>query len=523
MNEPQSLSVYVRALDKDGLHVLAELSRRRNEIRERWFKDAESLEEYAVLEAWVGELASVTERMEAELPQVKPELLPRAYAWLGHLLSVSGSQARASTMLAEAEVRCDSEWLRARITLDRGVIALTERLSQIAERELLLAQSLFEACGDLLSASDAAIHLARCYSGQGKSSEALEILSTQLESCPSGGLLQLRALLELARTHLDRFDVDRAEALNDEAAAIAPPNVFEVQYRLLWHRSELAWWRESWVDARLRFAELTSLCESASRRVHLAYSTHAFAALEFDAGDFSRALTLTREALRMAQALDAAPLVFTASLLEASALVSLGERDAAIKIYRSLRPSNSVTTHARIAVGHCAMTELLLAAHARSESEAAAFDAAAKANIAALAERTEHGVRWAESTFALRVLSRRVQAYAAPRNLAHLLTVKPKPLAVDPSTGSISLDTGERITVAHRPVLARVLKCLAQHASTRPGQPVTLDELLAAGWPKDRATRASLVGRLRVAVATLRQLALEDVLVTHEQGYSLNL
>jgi excisionase family DNA binding protein len=72
-----------------------------------------------------------------------------------------------------------------------------------------------------------------------------------------------------------------------------------------------------------------------------------------------------------------------------------------------------------------------------------------------------------------------------------------------------------------RSALPRLLWRLVLGHLETPGRGVTAEHLLCAGWPGERMREAAGAHRLRVAIATLRKLALADALRTVEGGYAL--
>lgn len=81
---------------------------------------------------------------------------------------------------------------------------------------------------------------------------------------------------------------------------------------------------------------------------------------------------------------------------------------------------------------------------------------------------------------------------------------------------------GERVQLAKRPALCRLLARLAQVHLERPGGGVPVDELLEHCWPAERMQYQAGLNRLRVAVATLRKLGLTAFIETTEEGYRIS-
>lgn len=81
---------------------------------------------------------------------------------------------------------------------------------------------------------------------------------------------------------------------------------------------------------------------------------------------------------------------------------------------------------------------------------------------------------------------------------------------------------GDRVSLKQRRPLRLVLQRLVEERSAHPGRPLDWEDLLAAGWPRERVIPSAGAHRVRVAVSTLRKLGLKDVLVTVPEGYLLD-
>jgi predicted ATPase len=81
---------------------------------------------------------------------------------------------------------------------------------------------------------------------------------------------------------------------------------------------------------------------------------------------------------------------------------------------------------------------------------------------------------------------------------------------------------GGRHSIARKITLQRILVCLAEARLKRPGEAVSHDELFSRGWPEERMVHNAAVNRLRVALARLRQLGLDDWLIGLRGGYLLD-
>jgi len=68
----------------------------------------------------------------------------------------------------------------------------------------------------------------------------------------------------------------------------------------------------------------------------------------------------------------------------------------------------------------------------------------------------------------------------------------------------------------------RVLTELAVAREASPGDAVSAEQLIAAGWPGERMQTEAARKRLRTAIWTLRKLGLEGILLTRDDGYLLD-
>jgi hypothetical protein len=63
---------------------------------------------------------------------------------------------------------------------------------------------------------------------------------------------------------------------------------------------------------------------------------------------------------------------------------------------------------------------------------------------------------------------------------------------------------------------------LARRRLDAPGEGVPVEEVVRAGWPRERISATAALNRAYVALATLRKLGLRDLIVTGAGGYLLN-
>lgn len=87
---------------------------------------------------------------------------------------------------------------------------------------------------------------------------------------------------------------------------------------------------------------------------------------------------------------------------------------------------------------------------------------------------------------------------------------------------SFVLRDGDRVDLSRRASLRRLLAALARAQIEHPAAVLSVDDLLSAGWPGQRVQPEAAATRVRVAIATLRKLGLQELLLTRDGGYLLD-
>jgi predicted ATPase len=120
-----------------------------------------------------------------------------------------------------------------------------------------------------------------------------------------------------------------------------------------------------------------------------------------------------------------------------------------------------------------------------------------------------------EARFALRMTRRMLDGATAPA---------PKTIAtlrVDRNGRWFDVH-GERVELGRRGALRRILVALVEARFESPDRGLKQADLVAAGWPGERVLALAAATRVRVAIATLRQLGLRSHLLTRDDGYVLD-
>ncbi len=78
------------------------------------------------------------------------------------------------------------------------------------------------------------------------------------------------------------------------------------------------------------------------------------------------------------------------------------------------------------------------------------------------------------------------------------------------------------VTLPERSPLRRILQTFAERRIEAPGDAVSIDDVIRAGWPSEKIGADAAANRAHVALASLRKLGLRDVLVHGGGGYLLS-
>jgi hypothetical protein len=95
----------------------------------------------------------------------------------------------------------------------------------------------------------------------------------------------------------------------------------------------------------------------------------------------------------------------------------------------------------------------------------------------------------------------------------------PLVLVIGPDAAWFSVPGGERQRLGR--ALRRILVALIDNHASRPGAPLSMWEILEAGWPGERPVFEAGANRVYVAIARLRSRGLRDVIDRFEDGYRL--
>lgn len=486
---------------------------------EQWFGSSLAIEAVAARAEIDADFAPWIARFHRAMDTIDPSLQAVAQLWLGRLYAGSMSHSEASAALARAEAGALSAREGALLALSRGMLANARRAWSDAVRELRTSRAAFERDGDALGALLSATQLGHTLTAMGHLVEAHDELWSVRAQVPSEGVAAARWTVTMAalQSHRGEHEEARAQIAEVERALSRTHTAALAVWGLaITTRAELDAWREDYDGASAALQSLAQRARDAGSPVYEGFARYSQAMFEFDAGRIERSLEIGADIAAIGRAIDVATLIDGAALVRAAALAALGRRGEALVEYRSVRPPFNVDSQPSYGVGQLAKIELLLVPGAASEADRASWIERAHKRAALLCARVEQGALFCESTLTNRLLWRRLQRVALSSGAPLPATDAARARCVSPDGAAFVLCSGERVSLRHRPVLVRVLATLAASEG-----PISIEPLARAAWPEDRSSSASMKARVRVAVATLRQLGLGDAIETVSNGYRL--
>jgi hypothetical protein len=103
-------------------------------------------------------------------------------------------------------------------------------------------------------------------------------------------------------------------------------------------------------------------------------------------------------------------------------------------------------------------------------------------------------------------------------------TAAPRPgvMCIHETERSFQIDGEARVILRRRHAPWLVLKRLAEERQHAPGHGLSVEELVAAGWPGETILPSAAASRLYFVIRELRKAGLERVLLTVAEGYMLD-
>lgn len=455
----------------------------------------------------------------APTPPLARALLARAW---GRRL-VNGAEARADVERAVVVARSVGDLaLEGRALSDLAVMARMrgspEAAREIHKEALLLLRSTDDTralAGSLCNFGIASRQAGRLEEAERCYAESLRAFRDLDNRCMAAAVLAARGVLRRERGEMAGARADLEEAIETTRVYGDPFTAAAALATLASLHQEAG-----------RFAEAAALLEEAldanresDARVGVGLTLGALGDLHRERGALGEAQASYERALAIACELGHASgrAAWTAAL--AGVRAELGDPRAALGALTEAETiARTAGDAARLA---CVALDraLIDAAAARVAIDAGDDDTAVRlrARAAAVADAGETLALGRSSSHAR--LLRRLLVAAVTRVDARLaargLTTR---LAIGPDAAWFAVDARPSVALAHRRPLRRVLAALA---SAHRADAATLDAqaLLALGWPGERVAPSAGANRVRVAIAELRRLGLNDVIVTEGAAY----
>lgn len=321
----------------------------------------------------------------------------------------------------------------------------------------------------------------------------------------------------LATLHQRTGELERARARYEEAAALVEDGDPDVAGPFHGNRGTFYNQLGELDAARKSFERAHEIFARAGIRRLEAVSLGNLASVDFESGrldDARRKLETTVRVLR--QVGDATHEAFFSGQL-AAVLATMGAVDDAEALLRRVGATPERATWADALALQQGFVELARAAALEAEGDedgARSLRDAVRARIAGAPRDAVDDVR-----VAVRMLSRALERPSRTRARS------PSPelgvLTVTADVGTVWLPSTERVSLAKRGAVRAVLRRLIDAHAKGEGT-LTVEALLAAGWPGERVLHDAGASRVYVALATLRKLGLRGHLQSRDGGYALD-
>jgi predicted ATPase len=420
----------------------------------------------------LGELAVARSAFEraVELARAGGDTLveARAILHLGELVEISGhtdvargSYQRALSLLAGMASSPDVSAARAEVHAYLGHALRREGALDAAEIELTSALAFHRERQAAEGIASACYELAVVAMFRARRDEARAWFDDGLALAQKSGSRLLEAAIRSGRGVLVQECGDLDAAIGDHVAAV-----------------------ETFRDLGYRHREASAMYYLASAYV--------------ERGDFATADALIGRAVALAETVGAARYVALLHGLAGAADALRGRGRIAQRHFDEAGAAARSCERERALIAALAIYQLL------ADPDPAVLDRAA-----ALGRDAEND----DTRLARRLLVARARAGAA------------QPFArvrVAPDGSRLELGGSEAIDLSRRAPLRRLLVALARQRLDSPGEPLGPEDLVEAGWPGENIRHEAAVNRLHVALTSLRQLGLRELLLTGQRGYFLD-
>lgn len=420
------------------------------------------------------------------------------------------------------------EALEAQLRFRRGTVRRFLSSFEAATRDLERAGEIARRVGDRSLEAEVLAGLGHALSGSADWEGSRAYLERALAVHPDPTFRPL-VLAMIANTFSNEDAFDRAEPMLREAVAGA-----DVQHDayagafarlslgiLLVERGAFDEAFGCLVDSLSVFESSRSTRVMQARHLRAVALTH-LARVKQETGDTSGALSDYHEAVSFAEEAGVRRAEAFALHGLASLLLELGELRAADDRIRAALPL--MRENAKDAEGAIVALQGVLFALRGAHEDAERFFRRAQALLAAHKRpvfaaalsvlRGEEGEAAAShAEYADVRLARRLRASFSKRQTSPPLFVS--------EDGSFfrSPETGQPVSLARRKAVRGILRALIEARQTRPGVPVSVEALIAAGWPGEKVLPGAGAERVYAAIATLRRLGLRGLISQSADGY----
>ncbi len=389
--------------------------------------------------------------------------------------------------MIQAAQQLGDERLAATAHLTLGAALLRQGKALEALAALRAAESLCRAAGDVPGEQHALCQQGGCAQSLQRGQEALILFERGLELARAWGLVrgQIRAEAGLGSHYLEAGDYDRSLAHLERCGQLARAARFHrTSILVMGHLGILNFDHDRLGEAleclTAAVAEAGETGDDVPQGVFLAVEAAARATM----GDVQGAVPLAARARRV---LDRSPLfrvivqVYAAHVELAAAAQLHGGVDSTLEAQRQLKAASS-----------------------------------ARLGDMRLVEQSD------DLRVALRILERAIVRRRGQPTATEAAGPRALPVLVVAQDASwFQLDAERRVDMSRRTNSRAILQGLVEHSAHAGRAGLSVDELLAVGWPGEKMARSSALNRLYVALATLRSLGLRDVIVRGPDGYVL--
>ena len=257
-------------------------------------------------------------------------------------------------------------------------------------------------------------------------------------------------------------------------------------------------------DALEHHAEAARVFAEAGSRYREGSATYYLATTYLERGDAREAESMLRRARVCFEGTGATRYVALVAGCQASALAAHGDLEGAARSIAEAEQAaelvrNEPALSANVAIHRLALE---LRKGATTSVEAAITTASALVDT----NPTD------DTRFALRVLKAGTGGERPGREA----------LLVFAGGGGFRAPRGDEVVLPERSPLRRILLHFARRRIDAPGEVVTLDEIVAAGWPDEKIGTDAALNRAYVALTSLRKMGLRGLLVHGGGGYALS-